>query len=107
MKQIHEKVSGLHGNRRLSSCISHRDAPVAMVTCALPPLQVNIIPVIAKADTLTPEECARFKKTVSDPPSPPSSSLLPLQAFLLPLLSLTFSLPPLSSPPSPPLPHRS
>ena len=27
-------------------------------------LQVNIIPVIAKADTLTPEECARFKKTV-------------------------------------------
>ena len=28
-------------------------------------LQVNIIPVIAKADTLTPEECARFKKTVS------------------------------------------
>ena len=27
-------------------------------------VQVNIIPVIAKADTLTPEECARFKKTV-------------------------------------------
>ena len=27
-------------------------------------MQVNIIPVIAKADTLTPEECARFKKTV-------------------------------------------
>jgi septin family protein len=27
-------------------------------------LQVNIIPVIAKADTLTPEECVRFKKTV-------------------------------------------
>ena len=26
---------------------------------------MNIIPVIAKADTLTPEECARFKKTVS------------------------------------------
>lgn len=26
--------------------------------------KVNIIPVIAKADTLTPEECARFKKTV-------------------------------------------
>lgn len=25
---------------------------------------MNIIPVIAKADTLTPEECARFKKTV-------------------------------------------
>lgn len=26
--------------------------------------KVNVIPVIAKADTLTPEECARFKKTV-------------------------------------------
>ena len=26
---------------------------------------MNIIPVIAKADTLTPAECARFKKTVS------------------------------------------
>lgn len=26
--------------------------------------KVNVIPVIAKADTLTPEECARFKKTI-------------------------------------------
>lgn len=26
--------------------------------------KVNIIPVIAKADTLTPEECAQFKKTI-------------------------------------------
>lgn len=26
--------------------------------------KVNIIPVIAKADTLTPEECAHFKKQV-------------------------------------------
>ena len=31
-------------------------------------VQVNIIPVIAKADTLTPEECAQFKKRVSAPP---------------------------------------
>lgn len=28
--------------------------------------KVNIIPLIAKADTLTPEECRDFKKTVSD-----------------------------------------
>lgn len=27
--------------------------------------KVNIIPVIAKADTLTPEECAHFKKQVN------------------------------------------
>jgi septin 7 len=27
--------------------------------------KVNIVPVIAKADTMTPEECADFKKTVS------------------------------------------
>lgn len=27
-------------------------------------LQVNIVPVIAKADTMTPEECAAFKKKV-------------------------------------------
>ncbi|CAI8016184.1 Septin-7 [Geodia barretti] len=26
--------------------------------------KVNVIPVIAKADTLTPEECSRFKKTI-------------------------------------------
>ena len=29
--------------------------------------KVNIIPLIAKADTLTPEECRDFKKTVSAP----------------------------------------
>ena len=28
-------------------------------------VQVNIVPVIAKADTLTAEECQKFKKTVS------------------------------------------
>jgi septin family protein len=28
--------------------------------------KVNIVPLIAKADTMTPEECADFKKTVSD-----------------------------------------
>ena len=28
-------------------------------------LQTNIVPVIAKADTFTPEECVRFKKVVS------------------------------------------
>lgn len=27
--------------------------------------KVNIIPMIAKADTLTPDECREFKKTVS------------------------------------------
>jgi septin 7 len=27
--------------------------------------KVNIIPIIAKADTLTPDECREFKKTVS------------------------------------------
>jgi septin 7 len=27
--------------------------------------KVNIVPLIAKADTMTPEECADFKKTVS------------------------------------------
>ena len=27
--------------------------------------KVNIIPLIAKADTLTPDECREFKKTVS------------------------------------------
>jgi len=27
--------------------------------------KVNIVPVIAKADTFTPEECERFKSTVS------------------------------------------
>lgn len=27
--------------------------------------KVNIIPIIAKADTMTPEECAQFKKQVS------------------------------------------
>lgn len=27
--------------------------------------KVNIIPVIAKADTMTPDECAHFKKQVS------------------------------------------
>ena len=26
--------------------------------------KVNIVPVIAKADTFTPEECERFKSTV-------------------------------------------
>lgn len=26
--------------------------------------KVNVIPVIAKADTLTPEECREFKKTI-------------------------------------------
>lgn len=28
--------------------------------------KVNVIPMIAKADTLTPEECQQFKKQVSD-----------------------------------------
>lgn len=28
-------------------------------------MKVNIIPLIAKADTLTPEECQQFKKQVS------------------------------------------
>ena len=27
--------------------------------------KVNIIPLIAKADTMTPDECREFKKTVS------------------------------------------
>lgn len=27
--------------------------------------RVNIIPVLAKADTMTPEECGQFKRTVS------------------------------------------
>ena len=27
--------------------------------------KVNIIPLIAKADTMTPEECAKFKKQVT------------------------------------------
>lgn len=27
--------------------------------------KVNIIPMVAKADTLTPDECREFKKTVS------------------------------------------
>ena len=28
--------------------------------------KVNIIPLIAKADTMTPDECREFKRTVSD-----------------------------------------
>ena len=28
--------------------------------------KVNIIPVLAKADTMTPEECSAFKQTVMD-----------------------------------------
>ena len=28
--------------------------------------KVNIIPIIAKADNMTPEECKDFKKTVSE-----------------------------------------
>ena len=46
-----------------------------MFFCSLKPLdievmkrlheKVNIIPLIAKADTLTPEECRDFKKNVS------------------------------------------
>lgn len=36
--------------------------------------KVNVIPLIAKADTLTPEECQQFKKQVS---SFPGSTLLP------------------------------
>lgn len=35
--------------------------------------KVNVIPLIAKADTLTPEECQQFKKQVS---SFPRSTLL-------------------------------
>lgn len=31
--------------------------------------KVNVIPLIAKADTLTPEECQQFKKQVSSFPS--------------------------------------
>jgi septin 7 len=27
--------------------------------------KVNIIPMVAKADTMTPDECREFKKTVS------------------------------------------
>ncbi len=38
---------------------------VTMVIGMVDVLQVNIIPVIAKADTLTPEECGLFKKRVS------------------------------------------
>ena len=67
--------------------------------------KVNVIPVIAKADTLTPEECARFKKTVGLTPYPhplrqPSYSL-PISVSL----SLSPSLPPsLPFPPPPSLP---
>ena len=35
--------------------------PVLFICCC----QVNIIPVIAKADTFTSEECAKFKALVS------------------------------------------
>ena len=48
---------------------------VCFLCCRLKPLdvefmkrlheKVNIIPLIAKADTLTPDECREFKKTVS------------------------------------------
>ena len=61
----------------------------------LPHPQVNIIPVIAKADTMTPEECARFKKTVSSFSSQVSDSspTLSLSPSLLPLSPLSSSLP--------------
>lgn len=39
--------------------------------------KVNVIPLIAKADTLTPEECQQFKKQVSTFPA--LSTLLLLQ----------------------------
>jgi septin family protein len=39
--------------------------------------RVNLIPVIAKADTLTPSDLAKFKQNVSTP-IPPSPLLLPL-----------------------------
>lgn len=45
-------------------CVSvHSDQQSVMLLPSV--LQVNVIPVIAKADTLTPEECQRFKKNVS------------------------------------------
>ena len=37
--------------------------------------KVNIIPLIAKADTLTPDECREFKKTVS------TSTLLVMKVY--------------------------
>lgn len=52
---------------------------VSLSACRLKPLdiefmkrlheKVNVIPLIAKADTLTPEECQQFKKQVSSFPS--------------------------------------
>lgn len=53
MKQLHEKVGGFVPVLDLESTV--------WSYC----MQVNIIPVIAKADTLTPDECAQFKKRVS------------------------------------------
>ena len=43
-------------------------------------LQVNIVPVIAKADTLTQDECEKFKKQVSHL----------LLSFPLPFLAITY-----------------
>ena len=37
--------------------------------------KVNVIPLIAKADTLTPEECQQFKKQVSSFPQLHASTL--------------------------------
>ena len=57
--------------------------------------KVNIIPLIAKADTLTPDECREFKKTVSlnslypHPPTTPPPEYFsghPLQNFHIGLL---------------------
>lgn len=52
MKQLHQKV-------RTHLYVSTGGLLWRSRSC-----QVNIIPVIAKADTFTPEECAAFKRTV-------------------------------------------
>ena len=52
-------------NRALNIFSIHRLKPLDVEFMKRLHDKVNIIPMIAKADTLTPDECREFKKTVS------------------------------------------
>ncbi len=50
----------------LENCLLSRLKPLDVEFMKRLHDKVNIIPMIAKADTLTPDECREFKKTVSE-----------------------------------------
>lgn len=91
LKELHSvQNKAVDTRKRLSNILllpsPHRLKPLDVEFMKRLHEKVNVIPLIAKADTLTPEECQQFKKQVSS--FPRSALLRELQTLKRPVFSV-------------------